>query len=180
MTRKLPLLVAFACALGACRDGDLGAVSFRWRIVDKTTGQYFDPRDQSGENASCVRYPNVGIAENCATGGWWVQNVRLVVTDPVTRAPAPLDDDLRVEFNCREREATTQFRIPLARWALSIEVRNPPEPACGPTPTTPPPVVRDVRKGEIVSLDILEIAVDPPPVNVPAPADGGVDASNPF
>lgn len=169
VTRKLAFVMV---VLAACQTGDspgnLGAVSFRWRIVDKTTGQIFDPNDQARSDGSCSRFTDQSVAMNCApdTPGWWVQRVRLNVSDPVTSAMPPIlsiDGGRQVEFACRAREATTDFIVPPGRWALEIEVRNDPQECMVPPPTTPAASVREVKKGEIVNLDVIEIAVRPPP-----------------
>lgn len=145
--------------LSACQDSD-GAVSFRWRIVDKSTGLAYDPRERAllDETApgSCIcAGQNTGA--QCPPSGWRIDRIRLRVLDTTTGAAQPLDD-ADVSFVCRQREATTSFRVPIGTWGFTLE---------GYDPTTgmvqsssAAAIVRRVKRAEIVNLDIIEMGVD--------------------
>lgn len=187
MTRRLPLAALLLCALQiGCSDGNQGAVSVRWRITDLSTGVTYDPLDRADPNGSGACLCTAGDrAAGCAQSyGWIVHNVRLEVADPVTNVPLALPDS-EVLFLCKSREATTPFRIPAGTWALSLRAYNPADLAAGDEGSTPPPVVREVRQAAITNLDVIQIAVHPPPVFPPMPDAGvpdlpTVDAQSPF
>lgn len=172
-------LLTLLGTMPACQ-GDRGAVSFRWRILDKTTGLLSDPRDHGGEGGACLKRTNQTILRNCEPfgDGWWIKHVRLDVADPVSGQKTFIESRF-VEFTCRTREATTEFEIPLGTWALSVRAVNPPDPPCAKVGTTPPPQVRDVKKGEIVNLDVIEIAVNPLPRSEPTDMTPPPDAGSP-
>lgn len=175
MTRRLSggalALLALAALGSGCADGDLGAVSVRWRLTDLSTGVSYDPMDRAAPDGSgaCACAPG-DVAAGCGTAGWRVDRVRLEVTDPVSGAPVPIDDRY-VLFPCRQREATTPFQIPPGTWALSLRAYDPANPARD-QGSTPAPAVREVRKAAITTLDVIQIAVSP----LPSGPDGGTDA----
>jgi hypothetical protein len=163
----VPLLAA------GCADGELGAVSVRWRIVDKQTGIVSDPRNVADPlvPGGCACTPPSGA---CPRGcGFKIARVQLRVTDPTTGAEIPVDDRYTL-FDCARGEATTGFRIPEGEHALSLRAFDPAEPD-RPQATTPPPVLRQLSRGAIVNLDLVELAVDPFPLASPS-GDGGVAA----
>jgi len=168
------LVAAFAATsfLGACNKGDGGAVSFRWRLVDKGTkdragsGRIYDPGEFIGEDGACECAPGDG---RCAGSSWKVTRVQLVVRDPKTLAVPPEIDAGDVTFACRQREATTPFIVPTREngepWALSLRAFDPAaSPGSPDQGTTPSPDVRFVPPAEIVNLDVIEIAVRSMPV----------------
>ncbi len=149
MTRLAVLLLL----VSGCGIGDQGAISVRWRIVEKQSGRIHDPGSlASGDGTGACEC----AADNdaCKACPWRVQSVKLVVQDPLTLAPAPVDE-VDVTFPCRVREATTRFAIPEGRWALSLKAFE--------QGTTPAPDVRDVKRGQINNLDVIEISVCPLP-----------------
>jgi len=153
-----------ACA--GCDIGDAGAVGFRWRIVNKASGQIYDPGDYiagDGSGACECNQDRCSACPGAAVGGraWRVHTMRLVVNDPLTLAPVALDE-ADVTFPCRAREATTRFTVPVGHWALSLRVFDPAEPNLD-QGTTPSPDVRDVERGRITNLDVIEVAVCPLP-----------------
>lgn len=168
--RVAPTLLLFALAAG-CADGDLGAVSVRWRIVDKASGVVSDPRavaDPLVPGGCACTVPSGA----CPRGsGFHIARVQLQVTDPSSGELVPVDDRYTL-FECTRSEATTGFRIPEGLHALSLRAFDPADPA-RPQATTPPPVVRQLSRGEIVNLDLIELAVDPTPL-APVIPDGGV------
>jgi hypothetical protein len=161
------MVLVAALLLPACQKGDGGAVSFRWRLVDKGSkdragsGKIFDPGEFGGDDGSCVCAPGDG---RCPGFSWRVVRVKLVVRDPDTLATPPevLDED--TTFACRQREATTPFIVPTREngepWALSVRAFDPDAPQGTPDQgTTPAPDVRFVPPAEIVNLDVIEIAL---------------------
>jgi hypothetical protein len=154
---RLAVLLLLA---SGCDIGDQGAVSVRWRIVEKQSGRIHDPGSLAaadGTGACQCTLENPDCSPVCQ---WKVQAVHLVVRDPVTLAAAPVDD-VDVTFPCRVREATTRFTIPPGRWAISLAATG----DSTTNPTTPPPDVRDVKRGQINNLDVIEISVCPLPRN---------------
>jgi hypothetical protein len=163
-------LLAALIFLCGCADGDMGAVSVRWRIVDLQSFVGYDPRTQGLSDGSCAG-PN---------GEWVVNKLRLTVADPDSGAPVDISPPYSVIFTCRQREATTSFQIPLGRWAFNLCAFSMDPEVCD-EGVTPAPTIRIVRKAEIINLDVIEIGVRPPAPNpAPSPADlGGLDASSP-
>lgn len=174
MTRRgLPLLLVTVVgwAVG-CDVGDKGAVTVRWRIVDNSTGTDYDPRDHSQGNAcACTAGEGGGCEPDFS---WIVHDVRIVVGDPTTGIEIGGIPESDIVFPCRDREATTRFDIPTGGpWAFSLRAYNASlGTGSAVEGTTPLPTLRQVRKAEIVNLDVIEIAVHPLPV-------GGVDAGVP-
>jgi hypothetical protein len=148
-------LLAFA----ACSDGNSGAVSVRWRIVDLTNGSNYDPKQYGAADGSCMCGGN---GPTCpGEPDWRVQRVRLQIVDEANGLAAPIDPAL-LEFACDTREATTPFLVPAGRYALSLEAFNFFDPD-SPAGVTPPPLVRSIIDAEIVNLDVIEIGVNPLP-----------------
>jgi hypothetical protein len=182
VTRSIAALLL--AALAGCSNGSDGAVSVRWRIVDLTTGANYDPRMQVfPENAtndlgmayppgSCGCLPD-GVPNGCsgAGPGWEIDSVRLRIIDPVTNVAAAVDPG-QLLFACNLREATTPFVVPPGRYALSLEALDAAGVGFVDAASTPAPTVRDVKEGEIVNLDVVELGVHPNPSGVP---DGGTD-----
>ncbi len=134
--------------------GDGGAVSVRWRIVERETGAIHDPRDVSDETGECCANPAVKCA---AQPGWHVSRVRLVFTDPSSEAqlanpPAGLD------ATCRARELTTPFELPEGLYAIALRAFDPAAPIVIQA-QSPSPELRTVRKAEIANLDVVELSV---------------------
>jgi hypothetical protein len=157
---RLAVLLALLVSLGGCDIGDQGAVSVRWRIVEKQSGKIHDPGSlpsADGTGACQCTLDNPDCSPVCQ---WKVQSVKLLVRDPVTLDPAPVDD-VDVTFPCRVREATTRFAIPAGRWAVSLSASG----DATTNPTTPAPDVREVKHGQINNLDVIEISVCPLPRN---------------
>ncbi len=151
------VLALLSCA--ACSDGNLGAVSVRWRIVDLTNGSNYDPKQYGAADDSCMCGGN---GPSCpGEPDWRVQRVRLQIVDELS-GQAPAIDPTLLEFACDTREATTPFRVPAGRYALSLQAFNFFEPG-GPAGDTPPPLVRSIIDAEIVNLDVIEIGVNPLP-----------------
>ncbi len=181
MTRRLLLLGLLAAS--ACNAGDQGAVSMRWRIVDRDTGVGYDPRDTGIAGGACG-FSAVDARNGCTgTSAWTVHKIRLFVNDPVSGASRDVPDKYTV-FDCRVREATTSFNIPIGTHALSLCAFDPETPGTCGDGNTPPPAIRQVKKSEITNLDVIEIVVHAELLGPPcadAGADGGPDGgTNPM
>ncbi len=180
MTIRACSAIALLGALCGCQ-GNGGAISVRWHILDLTTGQDFDPTAVSGPNGVCQ---NLQPPATCHAS-WLVHRVRVVLADPVsgieTMAANP---DL--QFPCRQREATTPFSLTPGTFAMSLQAFDPAR--AGPDGSsdfaldgvTPAPSVRVVRTGEVVNLDVIEIGVHSLPTGsmagttpIPSVFDGG-------
>jgi hypothetical protein len=118
-----------------------GAVEVAWRL--------FGPSGRACEGDAC---------ENTA-----VTEVRLCAR-PLDGTPAgtTIDADGCLEggefvYACKDGEGTTRFDVPAARYALTVDVRPTTVAA-----STPPPLVRDVRKGAITQLGVMQIVVRSP------------------
>jgi hypothetical protein len=162
---------AFAAVLSACIGcaGDGGAVSVRWELTDLTSGIHYDPREVGGPDDIC----QVSLGTSCGVEQLLrVHRIRLVIRDPVTGAPALREDDPRLIFRCRVREATTDFFLPAGTFALSLQAFDPAQPASD-EGVTPAPAVRTIKRAEIVNLEVIDIGVHPLPVGpaTAAPAD---------
>jgi hypothetical protein len=175
MTRR-HLVLLFA--LASCQTGDQGAVSMRWRVVVQETGAGYDPRDTGQPGGACQLTSDhavPGTGNNCReTVQWTVHRIRLQVNDPVTGLSRNVPNSI-TEFDCRAREATTSFDIPLGVHALSLCAFNPATPDRCDEGDTPPPAVREVKKAEIANLDVVEISVHEQPIGRmgECPTDGG-------
>jgi hypothetical protein len=152
-------LVLLASAAG-CSDGDLGSATVRWRIVDLLTGVQFDPKAQGQPDGSCVGPGAIDEVTGNTVPAWVVNHVRLTLTDPVSGAPVPVDPGV-VVFDCRQREATTAFQLPLGSFAFNLCPFSTDPTVCD-EGVTPPPAVRTVVAAQIINLDVIEIGVQPP------------------
>jgi len=144
-----------------CADGDQGAVSVRWRIVDLQSAVGYDPRAQGAADGSCIG----------PDGAWVVHNIALMVADPVTGAVIAIDPPTEILFSCRQREATTGFRIPLGRFTFDLCPFSTDSTVCD-EGVTPGPAIRTVRKAEIINLDVIQIGVRAPRPMLPVPTPG--------
>src|SRR5262249_46872257 len=138
-------------------------------IVDLTTGQDYDPTE--------VADPTDGKAcsltgTSCADS-WTVHRVRLVIADPTTGMEMLPAGDTRVEFACRQREATTPFELTPGTFLMSLRGFDPCRAAPNDEGVTPAPTVRTIKKAEVVNLDVIEIGVRPLPRGGQVPACSG-------
>lgn len=136
----------FLFALG-CQPGSGGAVSVRWRIANLQTGEDLDPR------SACVRETDKNVC------GWHIDRVGLKLTSPSQGSSAVL----KKSFACSRREATTDFDVEPGQTGIALvalDANNLPLPDV----ITPPPQLYSVVAGQIVTLDILELGVDPAPL----------------
>jgi hypothetical protein len=162
----LAVTLTLACALGAGCQGDGGAVSVRWRLVDLSTGQAWDANDPKiTSDGSCCR-ADLDPSHSCATSPWVVANVFVNLRDPTTG----LSVTRTKPADCSERELTSPFVLPTGTWAITLDT----DPAdANPPPVTPAPQLRAIVRGAVVNLDVVEIGVDPLPRPLPTP-DAGV------
>lgn len=160
--RALALLGCFGLGcfgLGGCL-GKGGAVSVRWRIVERATGTLRDPRDVSDQQGVCCQ--NRSDRGECAgQPGWRVTRVLVVLTDPTTGTTLP-DPPAGLEAPCNARELTTPFELPDGLFAINLRAFDPAAPLVVEA-ESPSPELRVVRAAEIVNLDIVELSVTSPP-----------------
>jgi hypothetical protein len=156
------MLVQF---FGAGCQGDGGAVSVRWRIVDLSTGANYDPGDVKAGDGSCCRCHTQAI---CATqddcvNTWQIESVTVELADATTGAPIASN---LPSFPCSLREKTTGFTLTPGTFAISLAARNQIGDGMNvPAPVSlPPPSVRTVIRGDVVNLDVIEIGVNPLPL----------------
>lgn len=142
--------------------GNGGAVTVRWRIEERETGRLDDPRDISDGNGVCCQQRPDGQA--CGVeSGWEIQRVALQLHDPTTNAP--VDGDLPgLTAACGKREFTTPFDLPVGTYGITLVAYNPDFASdLGPTACTeaqsPLPEIRNVKAGQIVQLDVVELSV---------------------
>ncbi len=155
-------IAAVLILLAACSQGQKGAVSVRWRIIDKTSGAVSDPRDYADPvvagGCRCVG----GQGPNCQNScGWAIARVRLHIsriTEMGLEELMPREiDTSALEFPCRQEEATTTSIIPAGQLFFSLEGDD------GSTPPAiqaygPPGVLRNVVEAQVVNLDVVELA----------------------
>jgi hypothetical protein len=161
--------LAAVVGLVGCQ-GPGGAVSVRWRITVKDTGATHDPRDVEGPDGICQAQK--GELDAMGLPRWQVHRVQLVLTDPVTGAAVDSEDPSLV-VPCTSRERTTPFELPVGSIALSLKAFDPAAPAGAVEGTTPAPTIREIKKAEIVNLDLVEIRVALAGDEAPEATDGG-------
>ncbi len=114
----------------------------RWRLVDQLTGVLASGCDID-EGASDPHATRVHVHE-----------MKLVVT-PASGGVEPSCPSCR--FPCDRGEWTTEFSIPEGPYRLSLQAL-----ACGtPIGESPPPVQRDIRRGEIANFGAIGILFPP-------------------
>lgn len=149
------LVLLCGTGLGGCL-GDGGAVSVRWRIVERETGALHDPRNISDASGACCA--NGASERPCDTQpGWRITRVRLVFTDPMTGAELVVPP-VGLDASCSARELTTPFELPEGLYAIALRAFDPGAPAVIQA-QSPSPELRSVRKAEIVNLDVVELSV---------------------
>src|ERR1700753_3699763 len=85
-------LGAIVLLAGSCQ-GDGGAVSVRWRLVDLSTGQAWDANDRSIDyQTECCRADLHTKNKTCAFSPWVVRGVFVQLGDPETGDPIDLGD----------------------------------------------------------------------------------------
>lgn len=165
----LPLLLTLAALAGGCQ-GSGGAVSVRWRIVNLSTGESFDPgsvKVNSGTGSCCPTVNYVCTADS----PWVVKTVAIVLRDPNTGVHV-VDVD---PFPCSAREKTTDFTLPSGTFAIGLDAIVTDGQGRAAPVAIPPPEVRTIIRGDVVNLQVIEIGVQPlpqpmaPGVPLPAP-----------
>jgi hypothetical protein len=152
------VLALFALAAGC--QGSGGAVSVRWRVVDLSTGESFDPSgsEAATDDGSCCRLPHPGGLCDFAAE-WVVRNVSIALRDPSTGELVLVGEP----FRCSQREKTTRFVLPTGTFAIGLDAavfdgHGAPRPVY-----LPPPEVRTIVRAEVVNLQIIEVGVHPLP-----------------
>ena len=141
--------------------GNGGAVSVRWRIAERQTGNLDDPRDVSDESGVCcqVRDDKVGCA---GQPGWRITRVRVVIANPTTLEELSTSASgaafAGLDAECGARELTTPFELGEGLFAFTLRAFDPAAPDVIEA-ESPSPELRTVRKAEIVNLDIVELSV---------------------
>jgi hypothetical protein len=144
-------------------QGEGGAVSVRWQIVDLTRGNLINPNDVGRGDGSCGHDEPAGSPVE----SWTIPKVRLVLADPRSGSEVLAADDARLIFNCSQREGTTPFTLPLGQFALSLLAVD-----SNTEVVTPAAAVRTLKRAELVGLDVVELGIHPPPR---APLDGAAE-----
>ena len=150
-----PVVLALAMLAAGCQ-GPGGAVSVRWRIVDLSTGESFDPsgNEAATDDGSCCRPPHP--AGQCDfSAEWVVRNVSITLRDPTTGELVLAGES----FKCSQREKTTKFVLPTGTFAIGLDAavvdgHGMPVPVF-----LPPPEVRTIVRAEVVNLQIIEVGV---------------------
>ncbi len=157
----MALLLAAGC------QGDGGAVSVRWRIVDLSTGQAWDANDKNidFQGKFCCRVED----KTCNSSNWLVYEVYVVLANAETGVAMDLGSEEPIA-PCAARELTSKFDLPTGTWAISLAANAS---DMGTPVVTPAPQLRDIESGAVVNLDVVEIGVDPLPRPLPTP-DAGV------
>jgi hypothetical protein len=166
----LALLLTSGC------QGNGGAISVRWRIVDVSAGTITDPGGITAADGSCCpcrdRFGKCATTYDVHTGlpncinTWIIESVSIELADAVTGAR--IADNL-APFACSLREKTTAFVLPPGTFAISLAARNDVGDGMNiAMPVSlPPPSVRTIIKGDVVNLDLIEIGVNPLPLPHP-------------
>jgi hypothetical protein len=156
-----PLLALVALSAGC--QGSGGAVSVRWRIVELSTGEAFDPGSTGlaglvANHGYCCRLRDQN-SDCTADNAWVVQTVGIVLSDAATGG---FVEDVS-PFNCNSRERTTKFVLPAGSFAIGLEAVVVDGNGARAPVALPPPEVRTILKGEVVNLQVIEIGVHPLP-----------------
>jgi hypothetical protein len=166
---RLMVLGLVVAAWAGCQ-GNGGAVSVRWRVRDLRSGTSWDPtdiahRDRTETGVCCPIANNDVCTEQNA---WIVDGVQIVLRDPAT-GDINRDPHLgNFSYRCAEREATTDWSLPVGRWAVSLIAQAHDYNGMTVQAATPAPEVRDLTAGGVVNLQVIEVAVDPLPLPTPA------------
>jgi hypothetical protein len=165
---RLTLVGLVVVASAGCQ-GTGGAVSVRWRIRDLVSGRIWDPDETANRDAEtpgvCCPISEGGLCT--AANAWIVDRVRIVLSDPKTGAEN-LDPKLgKYVYPCAVREATTDWELPLGRWALTLQATAHDFAGTPVLAATPAPEVRELTAGGVVNLQVIEVSVDPLPLPRP-------------
>jgi hypothetical protein len=162
-------VVLILCALAAGCNGSDGAVSVRWRIVDLTLGDVYDPKADSDAAGFCCPDAHI-INRQCQFDSPWViRSLAVTLADPSSGQVLKSQG-----FPCGIGESTTSFTLPTGTFAMGLDVTATTGNGNAAPAFTPPPEIHTIVKGEIVNLQVIEIGVHPlaqpqPPVPLPPP-----------
>jgi hypothetical protein len=165
---RLLMMGLVVAALGGCQ-GNGGAVSVRWRVRDLRSGMSWDPTDIGNRDGAEIGVCCPIAANNIcdARNAWIVQDVQIVLADPAT-GDVNMDPHLaQFSYHCAEGEATTDWSLPVGRWAVSLSARAHDVAGKPVQAATPAAEVRDLTAGGVVNLQVIEVAVDPLPLPTP-------------
>jgi hypothetical protein len=121
----------------------------------------FQRVDYSGSAPRRACCAAVDAATGCAAVApvheWRISRVRVVLDYPDTEkeiddAPSGLD------AKCGDRELTTPFTLPEGLFAITLRAYNPAAPDQIQA-ESPSPAIREIKKSEIVNLDVVELSV---------------------
>jgi hypothetical protein len=129
----------------------------RWRIGERDTGKIYDPFDAQDGAGGCLQ-PCDATQRDCANAPRWrVTRVHLVLADTETGAEVPAPP-AGLDSNCDARELTTPFTLPEGLFSITLRAFDPAMPELVQA-ESPSPELRVLRRGEIVNLDIVVLAV---------------------
>jgi len=181
----LGLVALVVCAgAGGCTD-DGGAVTVRWRIVELSDGRIWNPATDTeiaGSDGFCCHKETDAnghqIQSACIDPNATAQNVAAWVVKTVDvqlASPDGQSDMAQLTTGqgtpCTAGELTTPFKLPAGRFAVSLVAHATNRSgAVTLQVSTPAPEIRDIVRGGIVNLQVIEIAVNPLPLPLPGTA----------
>jgi hypothetical protein len=146
----MALATMFLCTLGGGCLGSGGAVNARWRIVELSNGDFYDPRDIADAEGVCCE-PLSGQPACGGSPAWRIETVRVQLADPTTGvelADAPSD----LTAKCGAREFTTPFTLPSGLFAIDLVTDSA-------VALSPSPELRTVEPAHIVNLDVIALSI---------------------
>lgn len=151
ITRPILAALLISMPLG-CVDVQGGAVEIRWDLQYGGT----ECRLATEGEARCVP----GRRTSCALSMIGYVGLRLEALDG--RVDPCSADPERCRFPCERKVGTTTFFIPEGEHAISLQAQDLSGAVLGPATgvNVPAPVVRQVRSGELVDLDVNLIVVE--------------------
>lgn len=119
--------------------------------------------DYTGTTPRRVCCAVVDAASGCASvepiREWRITRVRVVLSDPSTEVEIP-NEPTGLDAKCGDRELTTSFSLPQGLFAITLRAYDPAAPD-EIQAESPSPAIREIKKAEIVNLDVVELSVGP-------------------
>ena len=145
--RCCSLLVALAL-VGGCSSNRVGAVAFRWRIIDGVEGAILDDRCDVCVTSGAIRCDKIQV---------FVAAVELKIADAMSGADLACRS-CKVACSSSGFEATTAFELKEVSYFFSLDALDANGLRIGQS-NTPIPLRRDVRHGAITNLGAIEILI---------------------